>query len=56
MTGNNSLDFHRIDEVDPIYAARVGRHHRAVGWYENGIIRWYWIGSHEDYNHLKSGQ
>lgn len=47
-----SLQFKRIDNQDPIYSARIGLHYRAVGWYEDGIIRWYWIGSHADYDHL----
>ncbi len=47
-----SLQFKRIDKQDPIYSARVGLHYRAVGWYEDGLIRWFWIGSHADYDHL----
>ena len=47
-----SLQFKQIDPKDPIYSVRIGRSYRALGWYEDGIIRWYWIGSHEDYNNL----
>ncbi|GAC1354985.1 MAG: hypothetical protein NVS4B11_24890 [Ktedonobacteraceae bacterium] len=47
-----SLQFKRIDPRDPIYSVRIGRRYRALGWYEGDIIRWYWIGSHEDYNKL----
>ena len=47
-----SLQFKCIDKQDPIYSARVGLHYRAVGWYEDGLIRWFWIGSHADYDHL----
>ena len=47
-----SLNFKRIDAQDPVYSVRIGRSYRAIGWYENGVIRWYWIGSHEEYNNL----
>jgi hypothetical protein len=47
-----SLHFKQIDPRDPIYSVRISRSYRAVGWYEDGVIRWYWIGSHEDYNNL----
>ena len=49
---HRSLQFKRIDDQDPIYSARIGLHYRTVGWYEDGIIRWYWIGTHADYDHL----
>jgi hypothetical protein len=49
---HRSLQFKRIDQCDPIYSVRIGRKYRAVGWYEGGVIRWYWVGSYEDYNHL----
>lgn len=42
----------RVDPQGPIYSVRIGRSYRAVGWYESFVIRWYWIGSYEDYNNL----
>lgn len=47
-----SLHFKQIDPLDSIYSVRIGRSYRAIGRYENGVILWYWIGSHEDYNKL----
>ncbi len=34
-----SLQFKCIDDQDPTYSTRIGLSYRAVGWYENGIIR-----------------
>jgi hypothetical protein len=47
-----SLHFKRIDSQAPIYSVRVGRNYRAVGMWEGDTIQWYWIGTHEEYNHL----
>lgn len=41
-----SLQFKLIDQQDPIYSVRIGRGYRAIGWYEDGVIRWFWIGTH----------
>jgi len=50
--GYPGLCFKRIDSQLPIYSVRIGMNYRAVGMMENNVIRWYWIGSHEDYNKL----
>ncbi|HWS82710.1 MAG TPA: hypothetical protein VN207_00465 [Ktedonobacteraceae bacterium] len=47
-----SLHFKCINQQSPLYSVRVGRGYRAVGWYEDGVITWRWIGSHADYDHL----
>jgi hypothetical protein len=47
-----SLHFKRISTQRPIYSARVNYSYRAVGLLKGDTITWYWIGSHEDYNHL----
>ncbi len=47
-----SLRFKRIHRDPPIYSARVGISHRAVGVMEGDKIAWYWIGSHADYDQL----
>jgi mRNA-degrading endonuclease RelE of RelBE toxin-antitoxin system len=47
-----SLCFKRIHASRPVYSARIGSDYRVVGLLENNTIRWYWIGSHEDYNRL----
>lgn len=44
-----SLQFKRVDPQDPIYSVRVGRGYRALGWYENGVVTWFWIGDHDTY-------
>jgi hypothetical protein len=47
-----SLHFKCIDPKWQMYSARVGRNYRAVGRMVNGDILWFWIGTHEDYNHF----
>lgn len=47
-----SLHFKRIHPTKPIYSVRIGRGYRAVGRIEGTDIFWYWIGTHEEYNHL----
>ena len=44
-----SLHFKR---VGPYWVVRVGLHYRAVGDPATDGILWFWIGSHEEYNHL----
>lgn len=44
-----SLQFKRVDPQDPIYSVRVGRGYRALGWYEHGVVTWFWIGDHDEY-------
>ena len=48
----SSLQFRCIHQRDPIYSIRISKSYRAVGWYEDGVVRWFWIGSYEDYNHI----
>lgn len=47
-----SLHFKCIDSQESLYSVRVGLPYRAVGVWEGDTIFWYFIGSHEDYNHL----
>jgi hypothetical protein len=48
-----SLHFKQIDPSDPdIYSVRVGKRYRAVGTREGGLIVWFWIGPHADYDKL----
>ena len=47
-----SLHFKCIDPKWQIYSARVGRGYRAVGRMINEEILWFWIGTHEEYNHF----
>jgi len=44
-----SLHFKRVGSY---WSVRVGRDYRALGDpMKNGVL-WFWIGSHEEYNHL----
>ena len=36
------------------WSVRVGLHYRAVGQRQGDTIRWFWIGSHADYDRLTS--
>ncbi len=47
-----SLYFKHIDPQEPIYSVRIGLHYRAVGEWRGDTIIWYFIGTHEEYNHL----
>ncbi len=46
------LHFKCIDPVESIYSVRIGLHYRAVGTKVGDTIIWYFIGTHEEYNHL----
>jgi hypothetical protein len=47
-----SLHFKRVDDEEPIYSARVSDDYRVLGILEGDTIVWYWIGSHDKYEHL----
>ena len=47
-----SLYFKRVDDEEPIYSARVSDDYRVLGILEGDTIIRYWIGSHDDYEHL----
>lgn len=47
-----SLQFKCIHEAQAAYSVRVGIHWRAIGFLENGVVTWFWIGSHADYDRL----
>jgi hypothetical protein len=49
---HSSLHFKRVHPVEPVYSARVGRNYRVVGLIEDGVIVWFWIGPHEQYERL----
>jgi hypothetical protein len=46
------LRFKRVYPTEPIYSARAGARHRAVGILDDGKIVWFWIGDHDDYMRL----
>ncbi len=47
-----ALNFKRVHSSRPIYAVRITKDYRAVGIQKNGLIIWFWIGSHSDYDML----
>jgi hypothetical protein len=44
-----SLHFKCINQPEAIWSVRVTRGYRALGFKEEEIITWFWIGSHDDY-------
>ena len=36
-----------------IYVIRIGIDHRALGLRAGDIVAWFWIGTHEEYNHFR---
>ena len=49
-----SLDFKCVNRQNQIYSVRIGIYYRALGEKSGDAILWFWIGSHEKYNHLLS--
>jgi hypothetical protein len=47
-----SLHYKQVNETQSIFSIRVGLTYRALGVKEGNTIIWFWIGSHEEYNHL----
>lgn len=47
-----SLDYKRVANRSPIYSVRIGIGWRALGLLENGVMQWFWIGSHADYDRM----
>jgi len=44
-----SLGFAKKGEV---YTVEIGRSYRAIARRKGDVLYWFWIGSHEEYNHL----
>ncbi len=36
-----------------ICVVRIGDQYRAIGLREGDVIAWFWIGTHEEYNHFR---
>jgi hypothetical protein len=47
-----SLHFKHVHATRPIYAARVGLGHRALGVVDADVVVWFWIGTHAEYDRL----
>jgi hypothetical protein len=44
------LQFKRVSRSEPIYSARIGVHHHAIGLLEGDMVTWMWIGHHNEYD------
>ena len=47
-----SLQFKKIHSTESIYSVRININYRAVGVVRNGVIVWFWIGPHTEYEKL----
>ena len=47
-----SLHFKKVDEKRGVWSVRLGIGYRALGTRAQSQIRWFWIGSHADYDKL----
>lgn len=50
--GHPSLQFKKVHDREPVYAARVTLGYRALGLLEGDEITWFWIGGHDEYDRL----
>lgn len=50
-----SLHCKPVHAKRPIYAARVGLGHRALGVVDGDVVIWFWIGTHADYDEVLRG-
>lgn len=41
--------------VSNVWSVRIGLNYRALGRRSDDVIVWFWIGTHEEYNHLVRG-
>lgn len=48
----HSLFFKRVGKRQPVYSVRIDRKHRALGLLERDTVLWFWIGPHDEYDHL----
>lgn len=50
-----SLRFKKVHGSLPIYSVRINLNWRAVGVMKKGVMVWFWIGPHDEYERLLSG-
>jgi hypothetical protein len=50
-----SLHFKKVGKNHPIYSARVTLNYRVLGIFEDNVITWFWIGTHDEYEKLLKG-
>jgi hypothetical protein len=41
-----------FQEKGRVWTVEIGRSYRAIAFRNEDQLNWFWIGSHEDYNHL----
>lgn len=46
---HNSLHFKRVNQIEPVFSARVTLDYRAVRLLEHGTATWFWVGKHSEY-------
>ncbi len=46
------LQFKRVGKRRPVYSVRIGLDHRALGVLTGGVVVWFWIGPHDEYDRL----
>ena len=49
---HTSLQFKRVGKRRPIYSARIDHQYRVLGQLKGDTIKWFWIGSHDEYDRL----
>jgi len=47
-----SLRLKQVHPSKPIYSVRISRGYRALASRTDGVMVWFWIGSHSDYSRL----
>jgi hypothetical protein len=47
-----SLRFKKVHDTLPIYAVRIDLDWRALGLLQDGVMVWFWIGRHAEYEKL----
>ncbi len=47
-----SLAFKRVGRKYPTYSIRIGLGWRALGFKDDDVVVWFWIGSHAEYERL----
>lgn len=50
------LNFKPVKAAQSWWSVRIGKGYRAIGIREWDEIRWFWIGSHADYDQLLRGK
>lgn len=49
-----SLHFKKVSGQEGAWSVRVSQDYRMVGYGVDDHVRWFWIGTHADYDHLLS--